>query len=344
MISLALVAGLVVVAAAAAAVVLVDGRAVAGALFVALAVSPFATDPLPGALEIAARLVAAMLAAYVLWIVMKGGAVKSAGTAIGIVAELGVAAGAYALGWWLEPIHPLQGPIAEQATGFALVALAVLPLAGANVLRAGIGIVLIILGAGLVMQAWLGPAPALVQLALTVLLLAVPAGLSLVVDADDQVAKLVPAVERTLSEPAAEEPIQSRRPELELEEPEPVDQSEATAPGEPVEAVRAAEPGPAQTRASEPGSAARPRRPGGRRAGAAEKPVVGPRPSIRFLGGSSSVRRVADAPPQGDTPAPEVEPGESEAGQSPELGPRTDGARVRDVRDPRNPRYKRPLR
>jgi hypothetical protein len=343
-ISLALVAGLIVVGAAAVAVTLTDGRVVAAALFVALAVSPFATDPLPGALEIAARLVAAMLAGYVLWIVMKGGGVRSSGTAIGIAAELGVAATAYALGWWLTPVHPLQGPVAEQATGFALVGLAVIPLAGSNVLRAGIGIVLIVLGAGLVMQAWLGPAPALVQLALTVLLLGVPAGLSLVVDADDAIAKVVPAVERPRPEPAAAmEPIFTRRPKLEVEEPQPIadgpESSSGAGPASESDAAPEAEPGAVD--AERQGNATR----GRRKAAPSEKPVTGPRPSIRFLG-AAAVRRAVDAPTE-VAPGAGAEGGPAEADASEAsaaVHPTQDASRIRDVRDPRNPRYKRPLR
>jgi hypothetical protein len=334
MISLPLAAGLVVVAAAAVAVTLTDGRAVAAGLLVALAVSPFATEPLPGPLEIAARLVAALLAAYVLWIVMKGGGVNSEGSAIGVAAELAVAAAAYTAGWWVEPVRPLQAPVAEQATGFALVALAILPLAGSNVLRAGIGVMLIALGASLVMQTWLGPAPALAQLALTALLLAIPAALSLLVDPDDAVAKVVPAVEKSRPESGARPaPVALRRPVLEVEEaaPEAVEPKAATsvagagaAPDGEAAGARAPEATPADS--AEPGAAARP----------GARQVQGPRPSIRFLGGQAPVRRRAGQPVAATDP--------SEEGGDPESAATSPGDPDRTARDPRNPRYRRPLR
>jgi hypothetical protein len=200
MISLAVVVGLVVVGAAIVAVCAADGRLVAIAIFAALAASPLLASPLPGALQIAARFVAALLAAYVLWIVMKGGAVRSEGSAIGILAEIAVAAAAYVLGWWIRPVDPLQGPVAEQAAGFALIGLAALPLAGSNVLRAGVGVMLLTLGASFVMDAWLGPAPALVQLGLTTFLLVVPSVVALLVDVEDPIARVIPAVDHVRSE------------------------------------------------------------------------------------------------------------------------------------------------
>ena len=207
MITLPLVVGLIVVAAAAVSVTVADGRAVALALLIALALSPFAASPLPGTLEIAGRVVAALLAAYVLWIVMKSGAVRSEGSAIGVLAELGVAAAAYVVGWWIQPVTPLQGPVAEQAAGFSLVALAALPLAGANVFRAGVGVMLLVLGASLVMETWLGPAPALAQLAVTALLLVIPAAVAVLVDVEDPVSKVVPAIEKVRAEAIEESAI-----------------------------------------------------------------------------------------------------------------------------------------
>lgn len=332
MISLTLLAGLVVVVAAAIAITLTDGRAVVAALFVALAVSPFVADPLPGSLEIAARLVAAALAGYVLWIVVRDGAIRSEGTAVGIAAELAVAAAAYVVGWWIEPVRPLQGSLAEQASGFALVALAILPLAGTNVLRAGIGVVLLLLGASLVMQTWLGPSPGLVQLALTALMLAVAAGLSLLVDAGDYVAKVVPAVEKVRPENEVEPTFTpTERPELEVEEPETLDEAgfeagrevglETTEADE--EAERGAEAASAERAdAIEPDSA-------GRR-------IRNPRPSIRFLGGRATVR-----PP---TPKPNDQTATTEASDTEAEPPAIEGPSIREATGPHNPRYKRPLR
>ena len=311
MITLSLVAGVVVVVAAAIAVTAADGRLVALALFAAIAASPLAASPVPGALEIAARVVAATLAAYVLWIVMKGGAVRSEGSAIGVAAELAVAAAAYVLGWWVQPVSPLQGPLAEQAAGFSLVALAALPLAGSNVLRAGVGVMLLVLGASLVMETWLGPAPALAQLVLTALLLVIPSAVALLVDVDDEIAKVVPAVEKTRDETPAPEGLAAAglpargvgAPGAEgasTESTSPDEEAAAAAPG--FLAARGRQRGSKSARSNaasagglpsarpaasapeapepEPGTETTPRQPG----------QLGPRPSIRFLGRSAAVR------------------------------------------------------
>jgi hypothetical protein len=364
MISLPVIAGVLVLAAAATAITVSDGRAVAIALFVALLISPFAASPLPGALEIAARAVAALLAAYVLWIVMKGGAVKSEGTAIGIGAELAFGAAAYVLGWWLQPVHPLQGPLGEQATGFALVALAVLPLSGSNVLRAGVGVMLLALGMSFVMETWLGPSPALAQLALTALLLVIPGALSLLVDVDDEVAKVVPATENVRpEEPLAPEPEESVFvPSVMPDAPSPRKAAAAAA------AARAAERAAAAAAPAAGESSGAPDSPVAPEPGA--EPVVGPRPSIRFLGRNAPVRggdsgtvsqARRQAPSNAETGAPNrgrrlgsrgtapsekadepaAPPAEPEAEPGAGAG---ETLRIRDGRDPRNPRTKRPLR
>ncbi len=386
MISLATVLGVLVVAAAVAAVCANDGRLVAVAVFVALAASPFLASPLPGSLQIAARFVAALLAAYVLWIVMKGGAVKSEGSAIGIVAEVAVAAAAYVAGWWIRPVDPLQGPVAEQAAGFAIIALAALPLAGSNVLRAGVGVMLVVLGAGFVMDTWLGQPSVLVQLGLTTLLLIIPAVVALLVDVDDPVARVIPATEQVRPEATVVVPRESRVPAV-----------EAAAQAEPVES------GPAASGvAGVPGAASsRPARGAERAAGrgseassdaASEQPSVAPRPSaprpsIRFFGRAAQVRRGDDsrtgspgafryarrlgggqdaegAPDDGSAGLGESPAGgaggagtgaAADSGKAGTGGPADSGragtdsgqrgpGRIRNGADPRNPRFKRPLR
>jgi hypothetical protein len=375
MISLATVLGVLVVAAAVAAVCASDGRLVAVAVFVALAASPFLASPLPGSLQIAARFVAALLAAYVLWIVMKGGAVKSEGSAIGIVAEVAVAAAAYVAGWWVRPVDPLQGPVAEQAVGFALIALAALPLAGSSVLRAGVGVMLVVLGAGFVMDTWLGQPPVLVQLGLTTLLLVIPAVVALLVDVDDPVARVIPAIEQVRPEATAVVPRESRVPALEAAaQAEPVEYGPAVSgvagvPGA-ASSRLAREAERAAGRGSEASSdAASERRPETTRPSAS-------RPSIRFFGRAAQVRRgddsrtgspggfryarrlggsqdAGEAPDDGSAGSGEApaggaggtaDAGGADAGRAgADSGQRGPG-RIRNGADPRNPRFKRPLR
>ena len=325
MITLPLVAGLLVVAAAGVAVIVRDGRAVAVAVFVALLLSPFAATAIPGTLQLAARGVAALMAAYVLWVVMKGGAVRSEGSAIGPIAELAVAAGVYAVGWWIQPVGPLQGPLSEQASGFALVALAVLPLAGSNVLRAGVGVLLILLGVSLVMDAWLGPMPALGQLGLTALLLAIPGAMSMLVDPDDDAEKVTPAVDQVRPErtgqPVPADPlvqpfVPRPRPAAEMydddfeADSEDDDEAEAeadvdlepeVAPRPVIEPAPLPKPKrvPAPKRATPPPASAP--APAPARASASEvdagptNKVTGPRPSVRFLGRNAPIRHPSEA-------------------------------------------------
>jgi hypothetical protein len=343
MISFAAAAGVIVVVSAALAVRASDGRLVTLAMFLALVAAPFASAQFPTSLEIAERAVAAALAGYVLWIAMQGGAVRSEGSGIGLFSELAVAGAAYVIGWWISPVQPLQGSLNEQAVGFALLALAALPLAGSSVLRAGIGVVLLVLGASFVTEAWVGPAPALGQLALTALLVAIPAGLSLLVDSDDPVASVVVATAKT-------------RPEL----------PPARVPG-----IFA--PSGAPFLPEGPAGSALPATDRGAPVDDAEAARQVPRPSIRFLGRNPEVRRPGtrdrigytrrlggeDASGHGPKAGPEsgreIEP-ESEdrprpedrplpgARPGPEAGPTDASERLRDGRDPRNPRLRRPLR
>jgi hypothetical protein len=108
-------------------------------------------------------------------------AVRSDGSAIGLAAETAIAAAAFLIGLWIAPVKPLPGPAAEQAAGIALVALAVVPLIGRDVLRVGIGAALLALGLSLLGQAWIGPGQPLGQFALAALLVAILGATSLLV-------------------------------------------------------------------------------------------------------------------------------------------------------------------
>jgi hypothetical protein len=173
MIELAVVAALAAVAGGVVAVTARDGRAVALGLAVAVVAASFAASPLPGTLSLVARIAGAMLAADLLWVATRVKAVRSDGSAIGLAAETAIAAAAFLVGLWIAPVKPLPGPVAEQAAGLALVALAVIPLLGKDVLRVGAGAALLAVGISLLHEAWLGPAQSFENLALAALLVGI---------------------------------------------------------------------------------------------------------------------------------------------------------------------------
>jgi hypothetical protein len=170
MIDPATIAALVVVGGSVVAISARNGHVVAVAVLAALAAAPFVASPQPDSTAAAARVLGAVLAAYLLWFVARVGPVNSAGSGIGIVAELAAAAAAFAIGLRISVVDPLMGPRVAQAAGLALLVLAVAPLAGQDVFRLGLGAILLTLGSALLLMAWIGPVPPLAELALTGLL------------------------------------------------------------------------------------------------------------------------------------------------------------------------------
>lgn len=173
MIELAVVAALAVIAGGIVAVTARAGWAIALGLAVAIASAPLAASPLPGSLSLAARVAAAILAGYLLWLGIRLKGIRGDGSAVGLAAETAIATAAFLIGLWIAPVKPLPGPAVEQAAGLALVALAVIPLSGRDVLRVGIGAALLAVGLSMLGEAWLGPAQPFAQLALAALLVAI---------------------------------------------------------------------------------------------------------------------------------------------------------------------------
>ncbi|HEY7701885.1 MAG TPA: hypothetical protein VIB02_06185 [Candidatus Limnocylindrales bacterium] len=159
-IALAVVAGTVVAVASRDARVAILGAAVA------LIGTPVLADPLPAPLGLAGRFVGAILAAYLLWIVARdrgrGRAPSAAtgGSRIGWPAETLVAASAFVVGLAAHGLGaPAMGTSLASATGFAVAALAVpAAMTGADVLRVGIGS-LLLLDAALLVRTGLGGTP-----------------------------------------------------------------------------------------------------------------------------------------------------------------------------------------
>jgi hypothetical protein len=170
MIQLAVVAAVAAVLGGVVAVTARDYRLVALGLLLAMVAAPLASSPEPAVLAIAFRVLGALLAAYLLWAAMRAQSIASEGSGIGAVAEVAAATTAFLIGWFVAPVKPLPGPLAAQAAGISLAALAVVPLAGRNVLRAGTGVALLALGMSLLLVAWVGPASSLEQIVITALL------------------------------------------------------------------------------------------------------------------------------------------------------------------------------
>ena len=127
---------------------------------------PVLADPLPAPLGLAARFVGAILAAYLLWIVARdrdrsrGPAPVTGGSRIGWPAESLVAGAALVVGFAAHGLGaPALGSALASAAGFAVAALAVpATMTGTDVVRVGIGS-LLLLDAGLLVRAGLGGTP-----------------------------------------------------------------------------------------------------------------------------------------------------------------------------------------
>ena len=195
MIDTAVLAAVVVVLGGVVAVAPRDGRIVILGLMLAAVTASLVASPLPSSLAVTARILGALLAAYLLWAAAGSGWVNSAGSAIGLVAEGAAAAAAFLVGLTIRPVDPLAGPVVAQAAGFALIALAVAPLAGRDVFRLGIGVTLLTLGCSLLITAWSGPTPPLEQLAMAALLVGIAGATSLLVPQSDIATETVYSIE-----------------------------------------------------------------------------------------------------------------------------------------------------
>ena len=140
-----------VVAGAVVAVSVRDGRLVVVGLAATLVFAPLLGSPLDAPLGLAAGLTGGILAAYLLWIAVRGGGMTG-GSRLGWPAEALLAGAAFVVGLGTHGLGaPALGPVETQAAGFALAALAVVPVAtGRDVLRIGIGLFLLLQAALLV--------------------------------------------------------------------------------------------------------------------------------------------------------------------------------------------------
>lgn len=134
------------------AVVAVSSRdprtATVGLLAVLLGVA-FVADPLPPPPALAVRLVAGILAGYLLWVVVCDAARPTMGSALGWPAESTFALTGAVIGWASHGLGaPGRGPEAASAVGVGLLVLAAAPivLGSRDAFRVGIGLSLLLAG------------------------------------------------------------------------------------------------------------------------------------------------------------------------------------------------------
>jgi hypothetical protein len=174
---IALAAALVATIGAAFAVRTTDARLATLATVLCLLVAPLVADPLPDPLVLAIRLVAAVVAGYLLLLPVRRAAPLLGTLRLGGTAEAGFVIGAFVVGLLAGTVaSEAQGPAAALAAGFALL------LAGLDLLafvedgvRLGTGAALALSGGALVFSAFAGTPGNAFQAALGLLLVAVAA-------------------------------------------------------------------------------------------------------------------------------------------------------------------------
>jgi hypothetical protein len=166
-----LAAAAVVVAGGVVCVSARDARLALVGLGATLVVAPFIADPLPGPLVLAVRVVAAVLATYLVWIVVRDPAAATRGTMLGWWFETLIAIASFVIGFGTAGLgaEPL-GPAEAQGAGLALIALSVGPiLFGRDVFRLGSGAALLAVGTLLVRLGLAGTPSSLEELVTAVL-------------------------------------------------------------------------------------------------------------------------------------------------------------------------------
>ena len=274
MLDAAALAAVAVLLGAVVAVDARDGRIVVLGLMLAAVAAPLVASPLPGSLAVTARILGAMLAAYLLWQAAGSRSIDGDSSSIGLVAEGAIALAAFTVGLAVAPVDPLAGPAEAQAAGLAMIALAVVPLAGRDVFRMGVGVTLLTLGGSLLAEAWTGPAFPLGQLATAALLVGVAGATSLLIPAGEEAeaaeaaayeaeapfvveaAELAPEVAAAADvlQPAEQPAVATRRP-VQSVEPERRPRPMTADPIEPDDwlAWGAPAPGPVRRAATRPG-------------------------------------------------------------------------------------------
>lgn len=155
-------AGAVVVLGAGVAVGARDVRTATGGALVALVFAPFVADPVPSSPELAFRIVAGVLTAFLLLVAARD-AGDEAPPPLGLPGTLAAAAAAFVAGLGATAVGlPAFGPSAALAAGLACMAVATPSVARAGTpFRLGMALI-VLLGGGLLVRAGLvGTPPAL---------------------------------------------------------------------------------------------------------------------------------------------------------------------------------------
>jgi hypothetical protein len=143
-----------------------NARSAIFGLIVAMVGAPLLADPLAAPLGLAARLVGAVLAGYLLWVATRGPLLRTAGSLVGWPTDAFLGIAAFVVGYGSHGLGaPAEGPALAAAAGFGLAALSVLPVVtGRDILRIGMGLMLLLTGALLVRVSLGGTPDALEQL------------------------------------------------------------------------------------------------------------------------------------------------------------------------------------
>ena len=184
-------------------------------LLVVLLAAPLIATPWPGPLPILARVAAALLATRLIVVGLRGqGELVGDGSRIGWPAEALAAAAAAVAGFASHGLGAAGlGPPEAQAAGFALGALAAAPLVtGRDVLRLGVGSLLLLQGALLVRQALDAPATDGEQLVISLLTIGLGGAVAVIVAAARAAGRLAIADEDTRGDSPALRHADAHRP------------------------------------------------------------------------------------------------------------------------------------
>lgn len=146
-------------------------------LVVTMVGAPLVADPPAAPLGLAARLVGAVLAGYLLWVAARDIRLRTGGSLVGWPTEAFLAIAGAVVGYGSHGLGaPAAGPPIASAAGFALAALSVLPVVnGRDVMRIGLGLGLL-LGGALLVRTGLGGTPDALEELLTAGLVAALGG------------------------------------------------------------------------------------------------------------------------------------------------------------------------
>jgi hypothetical protein len=181
--------GVAVSLAAVLAVSARDARVATIGLVAVLAGGPLVTEPLGDPLAVASRVIAAVLAGFLIRVALRRSPLTH-GSRVGPVAELLLGSAAFVVGLAAvgvatpdrEGVLSAVGPAAAVAAGAAILALAVAPLADLrDGFRAGVGVSLLLAGADLVRTGLLGPTEAIGHLVLAAVVVAIGISTALLV-------------------------------------------------------------------------------------------------------------------------------------------------------------------